>query len=214
MGLFQVIGQIIKELHRQWEGFMTLGDPQQRREDELRVMYGAGLLDSKQFFEMLGKLRQGLIGQGDLAILRRATAHKNTQPGAGLARYTAEVHRGLERVYINRARLAELRRDLHQALQVLGTEIDQIQRQADKTGGLAKQALPDEGEARALLETKFRLEERVSSLRARQASLRSGMHRLDAMQGEVNGYEAELKALAVEEKLAEMEGSLRLARRL
>lgn len=204
-----IVREIIEEVRRQSETAFRLQDPVDRLEKDLMILYGKGAISREQYVKLKGKLRKGQLGRGDLGLLvKNLENHAGPENRYSLSYKKSAVHPALNRLYLNRARLDDARIETERLLESLALHQEQAGDRAERAREKAQSALPDEEEARLLLEMRQRILDRSEALRERIHSLHTGLHRIDALAGELDHYEKELEILIVEEQLAIMEISM------
>jgi hypothetical protein len=187
------------------ENFSRLLDPSESLGDEARVMLGRGEISQEQYAQISWRLSQGSLGRGDLELLRRQ-ARKQHQEQAGQEHPFQDraIAAGLDRLYIRIARLGDARRGAEKALRDLEVDLERVREFAHSAEDLARKTLPDENEARLILEIRQNMLDRLLALEERKRSLERDLRRLEAMQGELYAYEAELKILEAQSGLEGM----------
>jgi hypothetical protein len=89
----------------------------------------------------------------------------------------------------------------------LEADLERVREFALSAEDLARKTLPDENEARLILEIRQNMLDRLQALEERKRSLERDLRRVEAMQGELYAYEAELKALEAQAGLEGVEYS-------
>jgi hypothetical protein len=188
--------------------FSRLRDPSEALADEARVMLGRREITQEQYRQVNWRLSQGSLGRGDLELLRRQ-ARKQNQERAGDEHPFQDraIAAGLDRLYIRIARIGDARRGAEKALQDLEADLERVREFALSAEDLARKTLPDENEARLILEIRQNMLDRLQALEERKRSLERDLRRVEAMQGELYAYEAELKALEAQAGLEGLEYS-------
>ena len=180
--------------------FQTSADRQLKR---LRVMFGRGDLDRKHFIRFLRRIQDGELVEGELSLIARQAQLQKQARGDSLPDPTnPEIDKGLERIYLGRALLAEARFSAEQTLQAMSGELTWIQGQAETAEHEAREALPDEYAARGYLELRQNLVEHATRLLARRDEIQRDLRHLDTMEVELRTYEAELRLVSTQEQLA------------
>jgi hypothetical protein len=106
--------------------------------------------------------------------------------------FNAQIARGLDRLYLNRAVLEEVRLEMKQALKVMEQTRAWLQKQVDENHASAQNVLPDEAAARAFLEIRQDLLERIQFLEHRSTSAQQNLRQIDLLEAELGVYEAEM----------------------
>jgi hypothetical protein len=193
MFLFEWLLEVFQELRRIYTDNLGSGGPPGKMAKQLRIMYGRGEIDKATFLKLRNSLEKGYYIDGELRMYhRQATARMALEGKYVEHHFDTEISRGLDRLYLNRAVLEEVRLEMKQALQVIQTTRAWLQNQVAITHASAQNALPDEGTARALLEICQDLLERIRYLDNREKVIQQNMHQIDLLEAELGVYEAEL----------------------
>ena len=203
-----VFDALVEEIRSAWEryvrvNFSRLYDPAEALGEEIKVMLGRGDISHDQYDQLNRKLRDSSLGRGDLELLRRQ-ARKPEHKQVIKSEEPAITER-LNRLYIRIASLEDARREAELALEVLKEDLKRVQEFASLAEEMARKTLPDESEARALLEIRQNMLERMQALESNRRELEQGMRRLEILQGELYAREAELKALGAQAAIARSE---------
>jgi hypothetical protein len=156
--MFRFIGKILlaiwEELRPFYEEINSDQDPKTKLENELRILYGRGDLSKERFLEELNKLCWNQTSRGDILLLQQeARLRQRTQGNLVVAEQpNGELARGLERLYLDRGSVEELRMRTEEDLKALEKEMLWIREQVDLARDAAQTALPEEVTARAYLE--------------------------------------------------------------
>lgn len=197
------------ELNGILEQFQMDG-PVDRMGRQLRILYGRGEMDRAAFFRLRGLLEKGYNIEGEMKSLRRRAAYRVESEGQdALSLAGPEIARGLDFIHYNRARLEEVRAGLGGLLRVLESEQDWTAQQAAEFYKQAQSALPDEAEARAYLEIRQDMLERLQGFERRIKALREDQRRIVRLEGQLRSYESELRAAQARETLALEEVSIK-----
>ncbi len=203
MFLFEWLLEVFQELRRIYLDNLASGGPARRMERQLRIMYGRGEIDRITFFRLRNNLEKGYYIEGDLQMYHRKAEARLAREGKYLLGHTdTEIARGLDNLYLNRAVLEEIRLEMKQALQVMESTQSWIQKQAGAIQENAQSALPNETDARAFLEVRQDLLERIQYLKNRSNAVQQNMHQIDMLETELGMYEAELMLLESQEHYA------------
>jgi hypothetical protein len=210
VGMTKTFQDVFFEMRTAWleyirKNFSRLRDPSELLGDQARVMLGRGEISQEQYAQISWRLSQGSLGRGDLELLRRQ-ARKQHQEQAGPEHPFQDraIAAGLDRLYIRIARLGDARRGAEKALRDLEVDLERVREFARSAEDLARKTLPDENEARLILEIRQNMLDRLQALEERKRSLERDLRRLEAMQGELYAYEAELKILEAQSGLEGM----------
>ena len=210
MGMTKTFQDVFYEMRTAWleyirENFSRLLDLSESLGDEARVMLGRGEISQEQYAQISWRLSQGSLGRGDLELLRRQ-ARKQHQEQAGQEHPFQDraIAAGLDRLYIRIARLGDARRGAEKALRDLEVDLERVREFAHSAEDLARKTLPDENEARLILEIRQNMLDRLQTIEERKRSLERDLRRLEAMQGKLYAYEAELKILEAQSGLEGM----------
>ncbi len=203
MFLFEWLLEVFQELRRIYLDNLASGGPARRMWRQLRIMYGSGEIDRPTFFRLRNNLEKGYYIEGDLQMYHRKAEARQGMEGKYLVGHTdREIARSLDDLYLNRAVLEEVRLEMKQALKVMETTQEWIQKQAGAIQENAQSALPNEADARAFLEIRQDLLERIQYLKSRSNSAKQNMRQIDMMEAELGMYEAELMLLESQEHYA------------
>ncbi len=203
MFLFEWLAAVFQELRRIYVDNLASGGPARRMERQLRIMFGRGEIDRPTFFRLRNNLEKGYYIEGDLQMYHRKAEARQGMEGKYLVGHTdREIARSLDDLYLNRAVLEEVRLEMKQALKVMETTQEWIQKQAGAIQENAQSALPNEADARAFLEIRQDLLERIQYLKSRSNSAKQNMRQIDMMEAELGMYEAELMLLESQEHYA------------
>ncbi len=206
----RVIDGAWDDRYRQREYPTRPRDPRAEIEQEVKLMYARGDINSNTYHRLLEMAQSGQLSWDDLARVRSDGAAQ-VQPALQTPQHERdpEIVRSLNRLYAHRRRLEEARAETEQTLEQLEADVDRLRRQAETADEKAQLALPDEEKAREYLEIKQEALDRIQTLEERIASLRQSLHRIDTLRDELATREAELKALEAGQELAELEASIR-----
>jgi hypothetical protein len=212
-GVYQRINLIIQEiwndLAAQLEVLLRLCNPPSL-ENELRLMYGRGEITSEKYRQLVAKARKHQLGRGDVEILRAESLQQARQAGkvAPPVRNKA-LARQLDRLLLGRVQLEDVQFDSEKTLAALRADLNRLNQQAVEAREAARQALPDEAEARRYLEREQMLLEKVRLIEARLTVLQRGLRRIETLHAELVALESGLKSLDTQEQLTKLELKLR-----
>lgn len=194
--LKELIQTIFKELQDfYWEN-LRQRDPFERLGRQLRLLYGRGEITRDKFFLLRDKLYQGQAIQEELEIAHRIGVLRLEERGERLIRQSnTEIAQSLERLYLDRALLEEVRFETERSISVLEDEANWARQQAESTHQAAQNAITDEVQARSLLNIWQDLLELAEDLDRRVQLVRRSLNRMNALEARIRAYEAELKAL-------------------
>jgi chromosome segregation ATPase len=188
------------------DNFSYLREPSYGLDEEIKVMLGRGEITREQYDQLNRKLKFSTLARGDLELLRRqARKQAYQQARASTGFHEQEVAGELDRLFIQIVSLEDSRQEAQQAKQRVEADINRIQEHAKSAEDMASKALPDENEARAMLEIRQNMLERLRRLEAHQRSLEQSIQRLEVLQGELYAHEAELKVQRAQASLARQE---------
>lgn len=213
MRITNTVQDIFEEMRTAWaiylkDNFSRLRNPAQSLGDELKIMLGRGEISTEQYQQLKWKLFRGSLGRGDLELLRRQARNRLLiQDGEVTPPQDPSIAAGLDRLYIRIASLQDAKRQAEIALKKLEVDFERVKDLAHSAEEMARKTLPDETEARSLLEIRQNMLERLQVLDDRKHSLSQGIRRLEVLQGELYAYEAELKVLEAQAGIAGMEYS-------
>ena len=203
MFLFEWLMAVFQELRRIYMDNLASGGPARRMERQLRTMYGRGEIDRSTFFRLRSNLEKGYYIEGDLQMYHRKAEARQGMEGKYLVGHTdPEIARSLNNLYLSRAVLEEVRLEMGRALQMMETTQEWIQKQAGANQENAQNALPNEADARAFLEIRLDLLERIQYLKSRANAAQQNMRQIDMLEAELDMYEAELMLLESQEHYA------------
>ena len=185
-------------------------DPRAEIEQEVKLMYARGDINSNTYHRLLEMAQSGQLSWDDLARVRsEGAAQAQATPQTPSRERDPEIVRSLNRLYAHRRRLEDARAETERTLERLEADVERLRRQAETADEKAQLALPDEAKAREYLELKQEILDRIATLEERIASLRQSLRRIEALHDELATREAELKALESAGQLAELEASIR-----
>jgi prefoldin subunit 5 len=203
MFLFEWLLEVFRELRRIYLDNLASGGPSRRMWRQLRIMYGRGEIDRPTFFRLRSNLEKGYYIEGDLQMYHRRAEARLVTEGKYLVGHTdPEIAHSLDNLYLNRAVLEEVRLEMKQALRVMASTQEWIQQQAGTIQENAQRALPNEADARAFLEIRQDLLERIQYLKSRSNAVQQNMRQIDMLEAELGMYEAELMLLESQEHYA------------
>jgi hypothetical protein len=188
------------------ENFSFLRDPSDALDEEIKIMLGRDEISQEQYDQLNRKLRYGSLGRGDLELLRRqARKRALSQSEQGQRIQEPAVLAEMDRLFVRISSLEDARRETKQALMRLESDLRRVAEYASSAEEMARTTLPDENEARALLEIRQNMLERLQALEGRKRSLEAGLRRVELLQGELYAREAELRAVEAQAGLARTE---------
>jgi len=207
----RLLDEVLEEQRRQ-RGYndQPARDPQAEIEQEVKMMYARGEIDSSTYHRLLEMAQSGQLDSQDLARMRReGTARQRPDSEPAARKRDTEIVRSLNQLYSHRRRLEDARAETEQVLERLEADLARVQEQASAAEEKAELALPDEEKARAYLEVKQDAVDRANTLEERVALVRRNLRRIEGLRDELATREAELKALEAGERLAELEADIR-----
>lgn len=194
--LKELIQTIYKELQDFYRDHLRQQDPDERMGKQLRLMYGRGEITKDKFFLLRDKLYQGQAIQQELETAHRIAVLRLEEGGERLIRPSnREIARSLERLYLDRALLEEVRFETEQSIGVLQDEANWSRQQAESTRQAAQTVISNEAEARSLLNIWQDHLELAEDLERRVQLVRHSLSHINALEARLRAYEAELKAL-------------------
>lgn len=192
----ELIQTIYQELQDFYQKTMRFQEPSEQMGRRLRLLYGKGEITREKFFLLRDKLYQGQNIQQELEIAHRIGVLRLEERGERLIRQSnKEIAHSLERLYLDRALLEEVRFEMEQSARALQDEAKWAREQAEMTRQSAQAAIADELEARNLLNIWQDLLELADDLDQRKQLVRHRLSHIHALEARLRGYEAELKAL-------------------
>jgi hypothetical protein len=203
MFLIEWLWDVLKELRRLYMDNLSSGGPSGRMEKQLRIMYGRGEIDRATFLKLRNSIEKGYYIEGELKMYHRQAIARLELEGKYLEHhFNDDISRGLDSLYLNRAVLEEVRLEMNQALKVIEQTRAWLQEQVEAAHANAQSALPDEKTARALLEIRQDLLERIQFLDSRSKIIQQNIHQIDLLEAELGVYEAELMLAESQEHYA------------
>ena len=201
----ELIQTIFKELQDFFQESLRQQEPFERMGRQLRLLYGRGEITRDKFFLLRDKLYQGQAIQEELEIAHRIGVLRLEERGERLIRQSnTEIAQSLERLYLDRALLEEVRFETERSISVLQDEANWAHQQAESTHQAAKNAITDEAQARNLLNIWQDLLELAEDLERHAQLVRYSLNRMNAIEARIRAYEAELKALDSKGRLEEV----------
>ena len=196
----QIVSAIFEEFRPYYEDIVHYQDPKTKLKNQLRVLYGRGVISRERFLDLLNRLQWDQIGQGDVQLLyqearlsRRSTA---VRPAS------RELARGMEQLYLDRGIAEELREEIEECRSVLVQEAAWIEEQVKAAQQGANAALPEEAEARAYLEVWQELLSLSHTFEAQLHAQAEDLRRLDLLEAELRVHISEMKILEARERFA------------
>lgn len=201
--LFQRTGEFFNLWRELFEDSFSWEDPKTKLQNQLRSMYGRGEVTSERFLDLRAHLDRGQIGLGDIQLVQQEALHRTRtiQPLDG-GHSNREIERSLERLYIDLGLVEEARAGILRSQQAITNDANWVEEQASFARVNARAALPDEGLARAHLETWQRLAQWSQGIDLRRQAMSRELQRLDEMQAEIKAAILRLQLLGSAEKLA------------
>src|SRR5512133_450667 len=145
MFVFEGLRGVRSELSRWYADNWGPGGPARRMGWQLRVMYGRGEIDHEVFFRLRSSLEKGYFIEGELQTYHHQGILRLQREGKYVEHhFDPVVSRSLESIYYHRARLAEVRYEMAQALESMAAQREWIHKQAEAIRESAQAALPDE----------------------------------------------------------------------
>lgn len=206
----RVVDEALDDRYQRREYHERPRDPRTEIEQEVKLMYARGDINSSTYHRLLEMAQSGQLSWDDLSRVRSDSAPPaRPEPQAPQRERDPEIVRSLNRLYTHRSRLEDTRAETEQTLERLEADVDRLRRQAETAEEKAQLSLHNEEKAREYLEVKQEAQERIGTLEERIASLRQSLRRIDTLRDELATREAELKALESGQELAELEASIR-----
>jgi predicted ribosome quality control (RQC) complex YloA/Tae2 family protein len=173
----RVVDEALDDRYRRREYYERPRDPRTDIEQEVKLMYARGEINSNSYHRLLEMAQSGQLGWDDLARVRseKAPQVQSTPPTPQRERHPQMV-RSLNRLYAHRSRLDEARAETEQTLERLEADVDRLRRQAKTADEKAQLTLPDEEKAREYLQVKQEVLDRIRTLEERITSLRQSLH--------------------------------------
>ena len=201
----ELIQTIYQKLQDFYQKTLRQQDPFEQMGKKLRLLYGKGEITREKFFLLRDQLYQGQNIQQELEIAHRLGVLRLEEKGERLIRQSNKaIAHSLERLYLDRSLLEEVRFEMEQAARALQEEAKWARGQAELTRQSAQEAIADELEARNLLSIWQDLLELADDLDRRERLVRNRLSHIHALEARLRGYEAELKALDSSSHLEEI----------
>lgn len=212
-GTYRFLGNLIDD--RLSEHSRYMGRPEYRPdsrteiEQEVRLLYARGEIDSGTYHRLIDMAQSGQISWDDLNRIEKTAGGTGVQELRTPRKRDAEIVSSLNQLYGHRKQLENARQETQSVLQTLEKEADRLAEQAKTAESKAQQAIDNEDAARAYLDTRQKALERVDAVQERINGLRQNLGRIESLEADLSTREAELKALESGEQLAELEASIR-----
>jgi hypothetical protein len=194
------IGEVIAAIFYEWqqllEDIFSWEDPKTASQNQLRRMYGQGVISAERFLDLLTRLERDQIGLGDIQMVHQASTNRLRAEGQPeVASFDPQVARSLDRLYLDRGLVAEAGFQIQRSLASLEAESYRLQAQIDAAHPDAQTALPDEAAARTHLATWQRLTHAALEIDVRRAAVFDEQRRIAEMDTELRAAIANLKLL-------------------
>ena len=212
-GTYRIFGTLIDDTLNERSHSIERGqrrrDPQAEIEQEVKLMYARGEIDSGAYYRLQDMAQSGQLSWSDLNRVEKNTRAADIQEKRTSRKRDAEIVSSLNQLYTHRKQLESARQNTENVLKTLQQEVERLGEQAKTSQDKAQQALDNETAARAYLDTRQKALERLDAVQERIDGLRQNLRRIENLEADLSTREAELKALESGEQLAELEASIR-----
>lgn len=212
-GTYRILGNLIDDTLNERSHYIERGerrrDPQAEIEQEVKLMYARGEIDSGTYYRLQDMAQSGQLSWSDLNQVERSAGITGTGEKRAPRKRDAEIVSSLNQLYTHRKQLESARQDTENVLNTLEQEVERLGGQAKTAQDKAQQAIDNEAAARAYLDTRQKALERLDAVQERIDGLRQNLRRIENLEADLSTREAELKALESGEQLAELEASIR-----
>ena len=212
-GTYRILGNLIDDTLNERSRYIERGerrrDPQAEVEQEVKLMYARGEIDSGAYYRLQDMAQSGQLSWSDLNRIEKNTRAADVREKRAPRKRDAEIVSSLNQLYTHRKQLESARQDTENVLNTLEQEVERLGEQAKTAQDKAQQAIDNEAAARAYLDTRQKALERLNAVQERIDGLRQNLHRIENLEADLSTREAELKALESGEQLAELEASIR-----
>lgn len=210
---YRILGNLIEETLSEHSRYMdraeTPRNPIEEIEQEVKLMYARGDIDSKKYYRLIDMAQSGQLGWNDLSRIQKDTP-VTTLPDAKPARKrNVEIVNSLNQLHSHRKQLESARQETETVLENLEKDSARLSEQAESAAEKAHESMDNEDAARTYLDTRYKALERESVIQERIEGLRQNLHRIENLEAELAAREVELKALESGEKLADLEADIR-----
>lgn len=178
-------------------------------EQELKIRYARGEIDSGTFSRLLEMAKNGHLGWDDLNQVEKNLPSSRDPTRRVPRERDTEIVGQLNKLYSHRKELEKSHQETETVLQALEKEASRLQDQARVAEEQAQQTIADEDVARAYLQTRQAALERTSAVQGRIEDLRENLRRIESLEADLATREAELKAIESGEQLAALEANIR-----
>lgn len=212
-GTYRILGNLIDDTLYERSRYVEQGeyrrDSRAEVEQEVKLMYARGEIDSGTYHRLIDMAQSGQLNGEDLRRIDKTPQTGTIQEGRTPRKRDTEIVNGLNQLYARRKQLENARRDTEEVLGSLEKEADRLSEQAKTAETEAKKSIDNEEVARAYLDTRQKALDRAASVQERIDGLRQNLRRIESLEADLSTREAELKALESGEQLAELEASIR-----
>lgn len=201
---------IFEEIENNYRETTFFRDPQVKIAEEIEVLYGRGDISRDQYEKLKLRLAKSQLGMGNLMILKRESSRKHELEKGGIpVEGDPHLEKLYKRHYRDKARLEDRQIEAESTLRGLAENLERVNESIKHAEEMARSALPDEEEARFYLEIKQNMQERSERLEERIRALAHSIRRIKALRNEMDSFEAELRILASDVQLSDIEASIR-----
>ncbi len=212
------MGRILRDLVHgvqvEWRQFyrenFLMVDPQERLEDQLRVLYGKGEINADDYQNLRFRLHRGRVGETELYVTHMQAIQLKEAQGRYAPRHLdPALERWMDRLYADRVLLADMHREFEEEIHELHSEINWIKEQAESCRQDAARVLPDEGAARAFLEVWQKLLTLSQTLETQIQAMEQDLLDLNTHEVEIRATITKVKLLQSRQQLDELSQRIR-----
>lgn len=212
-GAFRIIGRLVDETLNEQSHLIDTNvrkkDTKLDIEQEVKIMYANGEIDSGTYHRLIEMARQGQLNWDDLEHFQRRAQTTSLVGQLPTRERDAEIVNNLNQLYSHRKRLEAARQETESVLNTLKKDTSRLNEQAKTAEEKAQKAIANEDVSRSYLQTRQEALERVATLNNRMNDLQENLHRIESLEAELATREAELKALESGVQLADLEAQIR-----
>lgn len=210
---YRILGNLIDDTLYERSRFVDRSeyhrDSRAEVEQEVKVMYARGEIDSGTYHRLIDMAQSGQLNRDDLRQIDKIPQTAPIQERRAPRKRDTEIVNGLNQLYSRRKQLENARQNTEEVLGSLEKEATRLAEQASSAETRARQAIDNEEAARAYLDTRQKALDRAASVQERIDGLRQNLSRIESLEADLSTREAELKALESGEQLADLEASIR-----
>lgn len=196
--LFRLVEEVLEQNREHQERKPRRLSEAEKLEEELKILYASGDIDEETYDRLRIGIRAGKVGRQDLQQLRTEAAERK------LAEIPEERELKRARADIEKERRALLRAKEESSAIIadLGNRLSDLKAEAKQLENKAREALAsDENAARAYLEQKQDVEDRMDRLAQQLMALYGDLERVEELSTVLDEKEEELKVLEARGRL-------------